>query len=389
LDDDSSGAKGIGSAPTYGVVILEEDMYSFTPTEEQQMLIDAIKRYAEGDLRPAAREADEKADIPASIIEKGWELGLLQASIPEEFGGFGEYSALTAVLAAEGLAYGDLALTLGVFTPNLFALPILLAGSEEQKTTYLPDVIEGEWKAYTAGLIEPAFDFDPLDLATTAELKGKKLKINGEKIYVPFAGDAESLIIYAKLDGKTQAIIVPSDTKGLVVGERQKTLGLHALPLYSLKLENLEVPADHLLNGPEGHDLAPIQAGWQVALASMAVGVAQAAFEYATEYAKDREVFGVKVAQKQAIAFMLAEMGTEIESNRLLVWEAAWMLDQNKPEAHKHAYLAYHMAVDMVMMVTDQAVQILGGHGYIREHPVEMWMRNGRGFSTITGLAMV
>ncbi len=124
-------------------------------------------------------------------------------------------------------------------------------------------------------------------------------------------------------------------------------------------------------------------------LAALAVGLAQSAFEYAVEYAKDREVFGVKVAQKQAIAFMLAEMGMEIEATRLLAWEAAWMLDEGKEEAFKHAFLAYHGAVDMVMMVTDQSVQILGGHGYIREHPVEMWMRNGRGFSTFTGLAMV
>jgi alkylation response protein AidB-like acyl-CoA dehydrogenase len=135
--------------------------------------------------------------------------------------------------------------------------------------------------------------------------------------------------------------------------------------------------------------MAPIMASFQVALAAMAVGVAQAAYEYAIEYAKDRDVFGVKVAQKQAIAFMIAEMGTDIEATRLLAWEAAWMLDEGKEDAHKQAYLAYHAAVDMVMMVTDCAVQILGGHGYIREHPVEMWMRNGRGFSTFSGLAMV
>ena len=132
-----------------------------------------------------------------------------------------------------------------------------------------------------------------------------------------------------------------------------------------------------------------IQGSWHIGLAALAVGVAQAAFEYAIEYAKDREVFGVKVAQKQAIAFMLAEMGTDIEATRLLAWEAAWMIDEGKEGAYKQAFLAYHAAVDMVMMVTDRAVQILGGHGYIREHPVEMWMRNGRGFSTFTGLAMV
>jgi acyl-CoA dehydrogenase len=364
-------------------------MYSFTPSEEQQMLLDAIKRYADGDLRPASREAEEKGEIPRNLLEKGWELGLLQASIPETYGGFGEYSVLTGVLAAEGLAYGDLALGLGVLTPNLFALPILLAGSEEQKTQYIPPVIEGEWKPFSAALIEPAFNFDPNDLATTAEAKGDSYLISGEKIYVPFAAEAEQILVYAKVDGKTQGFIVSAKEKGLTVGERQKTLGIHALPLYSLKLEGVKVPAIQRLNGPAGHEMNAIQAGWQVALAGLALGVAQAAFEYARDYAKEREVFGVKVAQKQAIAFMLAEMATEIEAVRLLAWEAAWMLDEKKEEAFRQAFLAYNGAADMVMMVTDNAVQILGGHGYIREHPVELWMRNGRGFASFTGLAMV
>ncbi len=364
-------------------------MYSFTPTEEQQMLLDAVKRYADGDCRPAAREAEENEQLPEALIEKGWELGILQASIPEIYGGFGDYSALTGVLAAEGLAYGDLAAALGVMTPNLFVLPILLAGSEEQKKELIPPVIEMEWKAYTAALIEPAFDFDPQDLKTTAVRDGDGITLNGEKIYVPYADRAEKILVYANLDGKTQGFIVPGDAPGLTVGERQKTLGIHALPLFKITFENVQISTDQQLNGSEGHSLKRILAAWQIGLAALAVGVAQAAYEYAIDYAKDREVFGVKVAQKQAIAFMLAEMGTDIEATRLLAWEAAWMLDEEKDGAYKHAFLAYSGAVDMVMMVTDRAVQILGGHGYIREHPVELWMRNGRGFSSFTGLAIV
>lgn len=363
-------------------------MYSFTPTEEQQMLLDAVKRFADGNSRPASREAEESAQLPGALIEKGWELGVLQASIPEDYGGFGDYSALTGVLAAEGLGYGDLAVALGVMTPNLFALPIFLAGSEEQKKAYLPPVIEMEWKAFTSALIEPAFDFDPQDLKTTAARKKDQIIITGEKIYVPYAAEAETFLVYANLDGKTQGFIVPAGAEGLTVGERQKTLGIHAYPLYSLKLEGVTIPADQQLNGPDGHSMDRILAAWHIAGAALAVGVAQAAQDYAIEYAKDREVFGVKVAQKQAIAFMLAEMGTDIEASRLVTWEAAWMLDEGKEEAAKHAYLAYSGAVDMVMMVTDRAVQILGGHGYIREHPVELWMRNGRGFSALNGLAI-
>ena len=364
-------------------------MYSFDPSEEQKMLIDAIRRYAMDDLRASARDADEEKQLPSALIEKGWELGYLQASIPEAYDGFGERSAVTGALAAEEMAYGDLSGALAVMAPGLFVTPILLVGSEEQKTKYIPPVIEMEWKAYTAALMEPQFDFDPNDLKATAVLDGGDYVITGEKAYVPYAAEATAMIVYAQLDGQTQGFIVPADAEGLTIGERQKLLGLHALPLYPLNLEGVRIPKEDRLGGPEGHEFDPIIDSSRVALAAMAVGMSKAAFEYSRDYAKDRDVFGVKVAQKQAIAFMLAEMATEIEAIRLLVWEAAWMLDNAKPDASKQAYLAMTGAADMAMMVTDRGVQILGGHGYIREHPVELWMRNGRGFATFNGLAIV
>jgi alkylation response protein AidB-like acyl-CoA dehydrogenase len=237
--------------------------------------------------------------------------------------------------------------------------------------------------------MEASFDFDPNDLRTTAEEDGDAYVINGEKVYVPYATDAEAMIVYARLADRTQGFIVPKETDGLEVGERQKFLGINAFPMYTMKLEGVRVPKENRLGGAEGHDFAPIIDSSRVALASLALGVSRAAYEYSRDYAKEREVFGVKVAQKQAIAFMLAEMATEIEAIQLLTWEAAWMLDKGKEDASKHAYLALTGAADMTMMVTDRAVQILGGHGYIREHPVEMWMRNGRGFATFNGLAMV
>ncbi|HSO13461.1 MAG TPA: acyl-CoA dehydrogenase family protein [Anaerolineales bacterium] len=365
-------------------------MYSFDPTEEQQMLIDAVNKYAVNDLRTAAHDAEESLELPKKLVSKGWELGLLQASIPEAYGGFGERSAVTGVLALEEMAFGDLAGTLAVMTPSLFATPILLAGSEEQKNEYLPKVIEGDWVPFTAALIEYAFDFDSLALKTTATLKGDEYVLNGEKAFVPFAKDAELILVYANLDGKTQGFIVPKDAAGLTISdEREKLMSLNALPMYRIKLDNLKVPAANRLGGVSGMDFELVLASMRVATAALAVGVANAAFEYAKNYAKEREAFGVKIAQKQAIAFTLAEMRTEIEAIRLLNWEAAWKLDQHHEDAANEAYLAYTGAVDMAMMVTDRAVQILGGHGYIREHPVEMWMRNGRGFATFTGLAII
>ncbi len=364
-------------------------MYSFLPTEEQQMLIDAVRRFAESDVRPVARDIEEDAAMPADLVEKGWELGVLQASIPEDFGGFGDYSAVTGVLAAEEMAWGDLAVSLAVMTPNLFVLPILLAGTEEQKQKFIPDVIAAEWRPFTAALMEYRMDFNPFALQTKAVREGDAYVLNGEKTFVPYGKEAEALIVYADLDGKTQAFIVPGDAAGLSVDEEaEKWMGIHALPTYRLRLENVRVPAENRLGGEAGSDFQTILAHSYVALAAMAVGVARASFEYARDYAKEREAFGVKIAQKQSIAFMLAEMATEIEASRLLAWEAAWMLDAGKEEAFRQAYLAYTGAMDMVMMVTDRGVQILGGYGYIREYPVEMWMRNGRGFATFTGLAM-
>ncbi len=365
-------------------------MYSFDPTEEQQMLMDAVKKYAVNDLRAVAHDAEENRELPKKLVSKGWEIGLLQASIPEAYGGFGERSAVTGVLALEEMAFGDLAGTLAVMTPSLFAMPILLAGTEGQKQEYLPKVIEGDWAPYTAALIEYAFDFDPNELKTTAMLKGDEYILNGEKAFVPFAKDAEAILVYAKLDGQSQAFVVPKGAAGLSVSEeREKLMSLNALPMYRVKLEDVKVPVANRLGGASGMDFEPVLASMRIATASAAVGVANAAFEYSMNYAKERDVFGVKVAQKQAIAFMLAEMRTEIEASRLLTWEAAWKLDQGREDAANEAYLAFTGAADMAMMVTDRAVQILGGHGYIREHPVELWMRNGRGFAMFTGLAIV
>ena len=362
-------------------------MYSFEPNEEQQMLIDAVGKYASNDLRPAAHDAEESHAMPQKLINKGWELGLLQASTPEAYGGFGERSAVTGVLAVEEMAFGDLAGALAVMTPSLFATPILLGGSEEQKQEYLPKIIEGAWAPYTGALIEYSFNFDPTELKTTAKAEGGVYTLNGEKAFVPFAKDAEALIVYANLNGVTQGFIVKKEAAGLSISdEREKLMGLNALPMYRVKLDN--VTAERL-GGASGHDFGLILDAMRVASAAAALGVAKSSLDYAKNYAKEREAFGVKIAQKQAVAFMLAEMAVELESMRLLTWEAAWKIDNNKEDTCVSAYLAFTGACDMAMMVTDRGVQIYGGHGYIRENPVELLMRNGRGFPMLLGLAIV
>jgi alkylation response protein AidB-like acyl-CoA dehydrogenase len=364
-------------------------MYSFEPNEEQQMLIDVAKRYAENDLRPAAHDAEEERGYSQKLIEKGWELGVLQASIPEEYGGFGERSVLTSILALEELAWGDMAGALAVMAPSMFVSPILIAGSEEQKQEFIPPVIEAEWKPFTAAFIEYDFDFDPTNMRTTAVLEGDQYVINGVKRYVPFADQAEAMVVYANLDGKTQVFIMGKDTAGVSVGEREMLMGLNALPNFPVTFEDVKLPKSSLLGGEEGHEISEILAVNQITLAAIAIGMSRASFEYSRDYAKEREVLGSKIAQKQSIAFFLAEMATEIEAMRMLTWEAAWLADKGDPEAAHVAFLAWQGAIDMTTMVTDRGVQILGGHGYIREHPVELWFRNGQGVSSLVGLAMV
>ena len=349
------------------------------------MLVESVRRYATTDLRPAAHEADERGELPPGLIAKGWELGLLQGNVPERYGGFGQRSAVTGALAVEELAWGDLAGALAILAPNAFALPVLVGGSEEQKHEWLPPVIGSGWRPFAAALLEPDFDFTPGELRTIAAAENGRVALTGKKAHVPFAAQAEQLLIFAELDGSPQAFVVPRSADGLQIGDRQQLLGLHALPLFEITLDHVRVPAEARL---ASLDFPLILASFQVAIAAAAIGVSRAGFEYGLQYAKQRVAFGGPIAQKQAIAFMLAEMATEIDGARLMIWEAAWQLDRGLP-ASKSAYLALLGAADTAMMVTDRAVQILGGHGYIREHPVERWMRDARGIQTFLGLAMV
>jgi acyl-CoA dehydrogenase len=363
-------------------------MYGFDPTEEQRMLVETIGRYAVNDLRPGAHDADEDGGWPPSVIDKGWQLGLLQASLPEVYGGFGERSAVTGALGAEALAYGDLAGAMAVMLPASFALPILISGNDEQKSAWLPSVVESEWKPFSAAIVEPAFDYTPSDLRTSATPDGGGYRLAGEKVLVPLADRAPALLVYANLEGCSEAFIVPAGTDGLAIGERDQLLGIHALPTFKLKLQDVFVDGTSRLGRTGAAMTLPLAAS-QVGAAAMAVGLSRAAYEYALDYAKQREAFGRPIAQKQSIAFMLAEMAIEIEAIRLMVWEAAWQLDQGLAEAPRSACLALTGAADMAMMVTDRAVQILGGHGYVRDHPVERWMRDGRSVANLVGLILI
>jgi alkylation response protein AidB-like acyl-CoA dehydrogenase len=364
-------------------------MISFSPTEEQQMIVTMVKQFANDEMRKIYRECDESSEIPQRVIDTSWKMGLISSSIPEEYGGSsGEHSAITGSLIGEELAWGDLSITMHILCPALLAYPVMEMGTEAQKKKYLPLFCDEKYRVVTAALIEPRFGFDPYSLSTIARPDGNGYVLNGEKSYVPLAVEAEFLLVYARENGSSQGFIIEKGTKGLEVGEREKNMGIKALHTYELNLKNCRVPKENRLGGLKGCDFNRIMNCSRVALSAMAVGVARAAFEYSRDYAKERVAFGEPIASRQAIAFMLAEMAIEIDATRLMTWEAAWKLDR-KEEATEEASLVKAYADDMAVMVTDRAVQILGGHGYVREHPVELWLRNGRGFVTFDGMAIV
>ncbi|MFU8796221.1 MAG: acyl-CoA dehydrogenase family protein [Dehalococcoidia bacterium] len=364
-------------------------MISFSPTEEQQMIMSMVKEFAGDEMRKVYRECDESGEIPEALVSTAWSMGLVSSGIPEEFGGGGgDRSLITGSLIAEELAWGDLSLAMHVLCPALFAYPVLEMGTETQKKELLPLFCGDTFRPASAALIEPRFGFNPYALSTTARADGDGYVLNGDKCYVPLAAEAELILVYAQQGDGVQGFIVEKGASGLSIGEREKNMGIKALATYEVSLKDCRVPADSRLGGQKGCDFGHILDCSRVALAAMAVGVARAAFEYSRDYAKERVAFGEPIASRQAIAFMLAEMAIEIDATRLMAWEAAWKLDRGE-DAIREASLVKAYADDMVLMVTDRAVQILGGHGYVREHPVELWLRNGRGFYAFEGMATV
>jgi acyl-CoA dehydrogenase len=364
-------------------------MIDFELDQEQQMLAEAIGRFAGDRVRKVFRDADEEGKIPAEVLRAGWEIGLLPSSIPEQYGGFGDHSAVTGAIAVEGFAWGDLATALHILAPGNVALPVLLAGTERQKEEILPRFGDEAPPRVTAALTEPHLQFDPRALQTTAARQedGSYL-LNGRKCMVPLAKEAERFLVYAAEDGRSQAFLVPGDSEGLAVGDREKLMGIKALPTFGLTLADCRVPAESKLGGEAGIDVGLILNHSRVALGAAAVGLARAAYEYALDYAKNRVQFDEPIAHRQSIAFMLADMAIDVDAARLMVWEAAWLLDQGKDATRETAAMKYY-ADEMALRVADQAVQILGGYGYIREYPAELWLRNARGFATFDGLAMV
>jgi alkylation response protein AidB-like acyl-CoA dehydrogenase len=234
-------------------------MISFSPTEEQQMILSMAKQFANDEMRKIYRQSDENGTIPDSVIDTAWKMGLTSSSMPEEYGGSGgEHSAITGSLISEELAWGDLSMAMHILCPALVVIPILEMGTDEQKKKYLPAFCGDNYKAATAALIESRFDFDPYSPETTASLKDGNYVINGQKCYVPLAADADLLLVYAAENGNTQGFIIEKSTKGLEVGGRENNMGIRALATYELALKSCRIPRDNRLGGEKGGDFSRV-----------------------------------------------------------------------------------------------------------------------------------
>jgi alkylation response protein AidB-like acyl-CoA dehydrogenase len=358
----------------------------FDPSEEQQLIVDTVRQFAQNEVRARARECDEAGKLPLELLEEAHALGLCANALDERFGGGGARSALTGALIAEELAWGDLALALAILSPSLEALPISDFGSDAQKQRWLPAFTGGRFRPGALAVTEPHYGADALEPTTRARRDGADFVLDGKKCLVPWVDGGDQLLVSATADGGPRLFRVSRSAAGLTA-TRERNMGIQARPTAALTLAGVRVPeADALAPAPDA--LARVLCQGRVAQGAMAIGVARAAYETARDYAKERQTFGAPMATRQAIAFKLADMAIEIDAARLLVWEAAWSLDSGK-DAQKAVTLAYRQAQRVALEVSDGAVQVFGGHGYTREYLPEMHLRNARGFTSFEAMALV
>ena len=338
-----------------------------------------------------AEHYDVSEEFPWPVIKKAQEYGLFSVNIPEEYGGPG-MSLLEEVILTEELAWGCSGIETALMLNSLAALPIKIAGNEEQKKKYLGMMAEGTMAAYC--VTEPGAGSDVAAIKLSAERKGDKYVLNGNKIWITNAPVADIFIVFARTNkedryGGLSAFIVERDW-GVTTGKHLPKMGQHAAWTSEVFFEDVEVPVENRL-GPEGMGFLiamKVFDSSRPAVSAAAVGVARRAFEEATEYAKTRIAFGKPIIAKQAVGFKLANMAIEIEAGRLLAQKAAWLLDNGKRNTTLAAYAKAYCA-DMAMRVTTEAVQVFGGYGYSREYPVEKLMRDSKIFQLYEGTSEI
>ncbi len=369
-------------------------MISFELSEEQSLIADTLAGYARDVLAPAARDCDEGRTIPDDLLNAGWELGLVASAIPEAYGGGGsERSPVTGTLALEALGGGCASLGAALMAPSLFVNPLIDFGTEEQKKAYLPQFTGTGYQPATMALHESQASFAPARMMTQAEKTPDGWVLSGRKRLVPFGVSANEILVIARssggegLDG-LDAFIVPRTAKGVQVEPESGTMGMAPIPFAQVDLDKVTLAPEAKLGGEQGADIRRILNSARVGSASLAVGLARAVTDYAIPYAKDRVAFGEPIAKKQAIAFMLSDMHCNCEGMRWMVWKAASALEHGQTSA-KETALAENYVQRYGLKTADDGLQVFGGHGFIRDLPLEMWLRNMRTLTVHNALVSV
>jgi alkylation response protein AidB-like acyl-CoA dehydrogenase len=381
--------QGLGKAPTR-LKASGADYFDLTPDDDQKMIVQTVEEFAEEILRPAAHDADDAASYPSDLIAKAAELGITAINIPEDFDGIAAHrSAVTNALVAEALAYGDMGLALPILAPGGVASAFTHWGSADQQATYLTEFAGENVPQACVAIAEPHALFDPTALKTTAVRTPSGYRLNGVKSLVPAAADAELFIVGAQLSGKPALFIVESSTKGLSV-KADPSMGIRGAALGRVELDNVSVPLSARLGEDAATDadyseaIALARLGW----AALAVGTAHAVLDHVVPYIKERQAFGEPIAHRQAVAFMTANIAIELDGLRLITWRGASRAEQGLPFA-REAALAKRLGTDKGMQIGLDGVQLLGGHGFTKEHPVERWYRDLRAIGVAEGVVVI
>jgi acyl-CoA dehydrogenase len=364
----------------------------FTLTDEQKSLREMAHDFAENEMRPVAWEYDKDGTWPEEVLRKAWELGILNTHIPEEYGGPG-IDFFGGALIEEELGWGCSGIGTSIACNGLATAPIGIGGSEEIKKEFLGMLTE-DFKLASFCLTEPDAGSDVSGMRTTAVKKGDRYVINGSKCFITNGGYADYYTVYAKTDKEAghrgiSAFVVPRDDT-VTVDKKEDKMGQRASNTATITFNDTEIPAENLLGEEnKGFKLAMMTLDrTRPGVAAMAVGIARAAFEFATDYSKERVQFGVPIAMHQAIQFMIADMATEIEAARLLVWKSAVELDQGQRNTLTSSH-AKRLSADTAMKVATDAVQVYGGYGFIKEYPVEKLMRDAKIMQLYEGTSQI
>jgi alkylation response protein AidB-like acyl-CoA dehydrogenase len=365
------------------------DLFDVEPSDEQQMLSDSVREFALAKLRPAAEQSDAATAAPEALVAQATELGLAMVGVPQELGGAVEQrSAVTSVLMSEALAQGDMGIAVACLAPAGVSTALSLWGDADQQSTYLPAFVGDNVPAAALALLEPRALFDPSELNTRARREAGGYVLDGVKSLVPRARDGELFIVAAELDDAGPALFVVERKADGISVEPEPAMGVRAAATGSLIFDGAKLPAGALLGGADPAVYSECVQLARLAWCAVAVGTGQAVLDYVIPYVNERRAFGEPISHRQAVAFTVANIAIELDGMRLATYRAASRVDQSLPFA-REVTLARRLCAERGITIGSDGVQMLGGHGYVKEHPVERWYRDLRAAGLMEGGLLV